>query len=68
MQRDVTCEDEDGNSLSYRLCRRVKPRNTKRCSAGPCPRWHKGKWSKVSWKSLEFVMLESQTFILGDIL
>ena len=39
--------DKDGNSVSFEKCTTPKPRNTKRCSAGRCPKWKKGRWSRV---------------------
>ncbi|XP_070193825.1 A disintegrin and metalloproteinase with thrombospondin motifs 9-like [Littorina saxatilis] len=47
-RRDIRCQDRKGTSVSYDLCKAPKPRNTKRCAAGQCPKWKKGKWSKCS--------------------
>ncbi|KAL8617948.1 hypothetical protein ACOMHN_052899 [Nucella lapillus] len=47
-QREITCADTEGNSVTYDSCNSTKPRNTKRCAMGRCPNWEKGRWSKCS--------------------
>ncbi|ESO96234.1 hypothetical protein LOTGIDRAFT_174945 [Lottia gigantea] len=46
--RTVACVDPDGNEHHTSLCPKKKPRNTKRCFRGFCPRWYSGSWSKCS--------------------
>ncbi|XP_012936105.1 A disintegrin and metalloproteinase with thrombospondin motifs 9 [Aplysia californica] len=46
--RVVTCVDDAGVEVGYEHCKKKKPRNMKRCSKGPCPKWYPGKWSRCS--------------------
>ena len=46
-QREIMCVDGLGSSVAYDRCTATKPRNTKRCAAGKCPTWRKGRWGKV---------------------
>ncbi|KAK6176237.1 hypothetical protein SNE40_014557 [Patella caerulea] len=47
-RRIVTCNDPDGNEHLTTLCPKKKPRNTKRCYRGFCPRWSATPWSQCS--------------------
>ncbi|XP_041349612.1 A disintegrin and metalloproteinase with thrombospondin motifs 9-like [Gigantopelta aegis] len=47
-RREVLCVDPDGHEQPSTSCPRKKPRNSKRCYRGNCPRWHTGRWSKCS--------------------
>ncbi|XP_021356963.1 A disintegrin and metalloproteinase with thrombospondin motifs 9-like [Mizuhopecten yessoensis] len=47
-QREVLCVDEEENIHPSNDCHGKKPRNTRRCKMGRCPKWKATEWTKCS--------------------